>query len=76
MHYHRDCELAGELLGRREMIRMRVRVDEISDAQAVLCSQRNVAVDLAKLRIDQHCGASLLATDEVGAAAADGHCFK
>jgi hypothetical protein len=52
VHYHRHCELAGELLRRGEMIRMRVRIDEISDAQTVLCSQRDIAVDLAKLRVD------------------------
>ena len=76
MHYHRDAKLARELLSCGEMIRMRMRIDEISDAQSALCSQSNVAVDLAKLRIDQHCGASLLATYEVRPAAADGHCFK
>jgi hypothetical protein len=34
------------------MIRVRVRIDEIPDAQTVLCCQSNVAVDLAQFRVD------------------------
>jgi len=52
MHYHGDTELARELLSCGEMIRMRVRIDEISDAQTIPCGQRGIAVDLAKLRVD------------------------
>jgi hypothetical protein len=32
VHYHRHCELASELLCCGEMIRVRVRIDEIPDA--------------------------------------------
>jgi len=52
MHHHRDAKLACELLSCGEMIRMRVRIDEISDAQAIARGQRGIAVDLAKLRVD------------------------
>jgi len=52
MHHYRYAELARELLGCGEMIRMCVRIDEISDAQTVPRGQRGVAVDLAKLRVD------------------------
>ena len=76
MHHHRHAELARELLGRREMIRVSVGVDEIVDPQTVACGQRDVAVDLTELRVDQGGGASLLAADQVGAAAAGGHGFK
>ncbi len=45
MHHHRHTELARELLGCGEMIRVRVRVDEIPDAQTVPCGQRQVTVE-------------------------------
>ena len=52
------------------MIRVSMGVDEIADAQPILCGQRDVAVDLAELRVDQRRGAGLLAADQVGPAAA------
>ncbi len=72
MHHHRHPELASELLGCGEMIRVRVRIDEIADAQAVTRGERDVAVDLAELRINQCRGASLLAANHVRPASAGG----
>ena len=76
MHHHRHVELARELLGGREMIRVRMGVDEIVDAQTILGGERHVAVDLAEFRVDQRRGASVLAADQVGAAAAGGDSFE
>jgi hypothetical protein len=44
MHDHRHIEPARELLGCRKMIRVRMRIDQIPDAHAVLRSQCEVAV--------------------------------
>ena len=76
MHDHRHTELVRELLGCREMIRVRVGIDEVADPQTVARGERDVAVDLAEFRVDQRRGAGLLAADEVGAAAAGGYCFE
>ena len=72
MHHHRHPKLASELLGCGEMIRVRVCIDEIADSQAVARGEREVAVDLAELRINQRRGASLLAADHVRPASAGG----
>jgi hypothetical protein len=47
------------------MIRVRVGVDEISDAQTLPCGERDVAVDLAEFRVNQRRGAGLLAADDI-----------
>jgi hypothetical protein len=76
MHHYRHSELTPELLGCREMIRVRVCVDEIPNAQTIPCGQREVAVNLAEFRVDQRRGAGILAADDIGPAAAGGHCFE
>src|ERR1700722_16978258 len=76
MHDHWHTQLTSELLTGREMIRVRMRVDEIAYAQPIFCSQRDVSVDLAELRVDQRRGAGLLAADEIGSAAAASYCFE
>ena len=76
MHDHRHIELARELLSCREMIRVRMGIDEIPDAQTIPCGQRDVAVDLAELRVDQRRSTGLLAADDIGPAAAGCHCFE
>ena len=54
MRYHRRAERLRNLLGRREMIGMRVGVDHIENAQAFARGDRLVAIDLAHLGIDQN----------------------
>src|ERR1700733_11225580 len=76
MHHHRHIELARELLSSGEMIRMCMGIDEIPEAQTILCGQRGVAVDLAELRVDQRRSTGLLTADDIGPAAAGRHCFK
>src|ERR1700691_2173285 len=76
MHDYRHTQLASQLLTGREMIRVRMGVDEIPYAQSIFCSQRDVAVDLAELRVDQRRGAGLLAPDKIGEAPAASHCFE
>ena len=72
---HIDASLREQAIG-REMIGMRVRVDEVADAQAVACRQREVAVDLAHLGVDQRRGAARFAADEIGLATAGGDLFE
>src|ERR1700733_8877000 len=76
VHHHRPSQLASKLPGRGKMIRVRVRIDEIPDAQTISCSQRNVPVDLAELGVDQRGGAGFLASDHIGPAAARRYCFE
>ncbi len=76
VHHHRYTELAPELLGCRKMIRVSVRVDEIADTQPIARGQREVTIDLAELRVDQHRGTGCLAVNQIGAAAARSHCFE
>ncbi len=75
MHDHRHIELAGELLCSGEMVRMGMGIDEIPEAQTILCRKRGVAVDLAELRVDQCRSTGLLAADEIGPAPAGRYCF-
>lgn len=52
MHYHRNPELARELLRCREMICVRMGIDEIPDTQTVPRRQGDVAVDLPELWVN------------------------
>ncbi len=72
MHHHRYGEPSRELPRPGEVVGMRVRVDQVPDPQAVPRRERDVAVDLAQLRIDQRARAGVGAADEVGLAAAGG----
>ena len=47
MHDDRDAELSAEVMRRREMVGVRVRVDHVTDAQPVTGGEREIAVDLA-----------------------------
>ena len=47
VHHDGHAELSRELAGRREMVGVRVRVDEVANAQAVARGEREVVVDLA-----------------------------
>src|ERR1700683_2185593 len=76
MHDHGHTQLASKLLTCREMIRVRMGVDEVAYAQPIFCNQRDVAVDLAELRVDQRRGAGLLAADDIGPAPPGSHCFE
>src|SRR2546426_7581537 len=58
------------------MVGMRVRVDDEVDAQPVARGLRQVAVDLARLGVDQRGGAALAAADEVGLAASGGNLLE
>ena len=70
VHDARDAEPSRELARRREVIRVRVRVDDVVDADAGLADERERAIDLRQLGIDHHAGAGLAARDHVRAAAA------
>jgi hypothetical protein len=76
MHHDRHSELARQLLGCGKMIRVRVRIDEIPDAQTVPRGRREVAIKLPKLGVDQCCGAGFLAADDIGTAPTGGDCFE
>jgi hypothetical protein len=65
MHDDGYIEAASELAGGGEVIRVRVRIDRMTDTQTVARSKRQVPIDLAQLWIDQRCGATLSATDEI-----------
>src|ERR1700735_4314720 len=73
MHDDRGGKLMRELPRRGKMIGMCMRVDEITEAQAMAGCQRVVAVNLAELRIDQRRRAGFLAAYQVGAASPAGN---
>ena len=76
MHRDRHVEAMRELLRRREVIGVRMRIDQVMDAQALASRQREVAVDQADLGIDQRRGAAICAADEVRPAAAGAQLLK
>src|SRR4249919_1755450 len=55
---------------------MRMRIDQVMDAQALASRQRQVAVDQTDLGIDQRRGAAICATNEVRPAAAGAQLLK
>jgi hypothetical protein len=65
VHHHRHIETAGELTISGEMIRVRMCIDQIADAQAVLTGEREAAIDLAHFRIYQRGRARLSATYQI-----------
>ena len=58
----------------REVIGVRVGVDQVTDAQAVARGEAQIAVDLADLRIDQRGRAGVGAAEEIRLAAAASNC--
>src|SRR5690606_32431617 len=64
------AELAAELAGSGEVIRVRVRLDDVVDAHAALGGERDVAIELLEVRIDEHRRARDVATDQVRQATA------
>jgi hypothetical protein len=70
VHDHGHGELSRELAGRRKMVGVRVRIDQVADTQAVARGERYVVIDLADFRIDQRGRAGVGAADEVGLTAA------
>ena len=72
VHDDGHAEPQPELGVRREVVGVRVRVDEIMDAQPVAGRAREVTVDLPQLGIDQHCRAGVGAADEIRLAPARG----
>ena len=72
VHHGHRAELLGEPARRREVVGVGVGVDDEADAQAVARRQREVAIDLAHLGIDQRAGAGVGAADEVRLAAPGG----
>ena len=76
MHDHWDFEPPREFLRRREVIRVRVRIDQEADPHPVLVSEREIAVDLRDLGIDQRGGAGRVAPDEVRLASTGGNLLE
>ena len=70
VHDHRHVEPSCELARAREVIGVGVRVDQVADPQALARRERDVAVDLAQLGIDDRRGAGVGVADEVGLATA------
>ncbi len=69
MHGDGYVEAPRQLPGGGEVVRVSVRVDDMTNAQPVMRGQRNVAIDLAQLRIDQGRRASVWTADQIGSAA-------
>ena len=76
MHDHRDLEPSREFLRRREMVRMGVRVDQEMNPQPVPRREREVAIDLRDLRVDQRARAAGIAPDEVRLASTGGNLLE
>jgi hypothetical protein len=55
---------------------MGVSINDVTNLDAVLVGGPDIAVDLAVLWIDQHCGARDFASHEIGLAAASGDLFE
>jgi hypothetical protein len=72
MHDHRNAELARELVRGGEVIRVRMRVDDVAKPQAATRQRALITVDLPDLRIDQRRDARVRTTDEIRLAAAGG----
>ena len=70
VHDPGDAEPSRELARRREVIRVRVRVDYVVKADTGLADEGERAIDLRELGIDHQPGAGLAARDHVRAAAA------
>ncbi len=58
------------------MVGVGVRVDDVVEAQPRPGGEREVAVDLAQLRVDEHRTARLGAAHEIGEAAAGAYLFE
>jgi hypothetical protein len=65
MHHHRHTQLLCQRSRCREVIGVRVGVDQVVDAQPVARGERQVLVDAAQLGVDQRCSAGLLAADQI-----------
>src|SRR5439155_9850548 len=72
----RHLEAPGELAGGGEMVSVGVRVDDVVEAQPRPGGEREVAIDLAQLRVDEHRTARLGAAHEIGEAAARAHLLE
>ncbi len=70
MHRDRYLELSRQLLRCREMIRVRMGVDHITDPQTIARGECQISVDERDFRIDQRRCAALGAPDEIGPATA------
>ena len=68
VHHDRRIETPRELAIGGEMIRVRMRIDEVADAQSMLRGERQVTIDLARFRIYQRSRAGLTTTDQIGPA--------
>ncbi len=76
VHDARYAEAVRELARCREVIRVRVRVDDVVDADTVSGEEGERAIDLRQLGIDHHPGAGVAARDQVRAAAAAADLFE
>src|SRR5215207_3947564 len=76
MHGDGHMQPAREPACRREVIRMSVRVDCITDAQAVTRGESEIAVDLTQLGVDKSGRAAVAAPNEIRAATARGDLFE
>ena len=69
VHDHRHAELPRQALAAGEVIGVGVGVEHVVDAQPLARRQRQVAFDLAALRVDHDAGAGVGAADQVRLAA-------
>ena len=72
MRDDRHAETLGDLVRRREVVRVRVRVDHVAQTDSVALQCAEIAVHLPDLGIDQRRDAGVRAADEIRLAAA-GH---
>src|SRR6185312_8460359 len=72
----RHLQAAPEFGGGREVIRVRVGIEQVAHVQAIVRGETEVAVQLSDLRIDEHRGAGLLAPHQVRLAAAGRNVFE
>ena len=66
MHHHGHAELLRQLPCPGKVVGVRVRIDQVTDAQPVARGEAKIAVNLARLRIDHYGRACLAAAEQIG----------
>jgi hypothetical protein len=66
MHSNGYVEFPGKLLGSGKMVGVRMRINQVVDAQTVTRGQRDVAINQADFWIDERCCTTFGATNQVG----------
>ena len=76
MHHDGYPKLPRELACGRKVVGVRVRINQVMNAQTVARRNAEVAIDLTDLRINHDCRARVAAAEQIGLATAVAICSK